>query len=235
MVVPPGKVLDEARAAAQDGEYAVALERYERFFDRALLDQSEDNNYYGVRLSYCLGEWARLGERYGPAKKRLEEKAEEALVAFEATKDAEKFHDFQAISGELGRKDQVLRRFVTYHESMPELAIAAIRFMWDRLVEAREWEICAAHLDDPNSRYNRALEKFDDAMEICQSEPSLGGAEFADQIKGWYVRDFGNLLAVLKNTGQHSLAEQMEQVAIEDMKRRGHTDLVDKARARAAL
>jgi hypothetical protein len=50
MVVPPGEVLDAARAAAKQGDYAVALEKYERFFDRALLDQGEDNNYYGVRL-----------------------------------------------------------------------------------------------------------------------------------------------------------------------------------------
>ena len=50
MVVPPGKVLDEARAAAKQGDYAVALEKYERFFDRALVDQGEDGNYYGVRL-----------------------------------------------------------------------------------------------------------------------------------------------------------------------------------------
>lgn len=235
MVVPPGKVLDEARAAATHGDYAVALERYERFFDRALIDQGEDNNYYGVRLSYCLSEWARLGEKHSPAKKRLEEKAEEALVAFETTEDPEKFHDFQAISGKLGRKDQVLEKFVGYHESRPELASAALRFMWDRLVEARRWDICAAHLDDPELRYKRALGKFDEAMKICRSEPSLGGEEFADQIGSWYVRDVGNLLAVLRNTGQHGLAEHLEHIAIEDMKGRGHPDLVEKARARAAL
>jgi tetratricopeptide (TPR) repeat protein len=194
MVVPPGEVLDAARAAAKQGDYALALEKYERFFDRALLDQGEDNNYYGVRLSYCLSEWARLGNEYCPARKRLEEKAEEALVAFETTSDSEKFHDFQAISGKLGRMDEVLEQFVTYHESRPDLASAALRFMWNRLIEARRWDICAAHLDDPKLRYKRALGKFDEAMEICQGDPSLGGEEFADQIRGWYVRDFGNLL-----------------------------------------
>jgi tetratricopeptide (TPR) repeat protein len=235
MIVPPGKVLDEARAAAKQGDYAVALEKYEHFFDRALLDQGADNNYYGVRLSYCLSEWARLGEKHGPARKRLEEKAAEALVAFETTSDSEKFHDFQAISGQLGRADEVLEQFVTYHESRLDLASAALRFMWDRLVEARRWGICVAHLDDPKLRYKRALGKFDQAMEICQAEPSLGGEEFADQIRGWYVRDFGNLLAVLENTGQHGVAEQLEKIALEDMRQRGQPDLVDKARARAAL
>src|SRR5579871_2693380 len=149
MAVPTGKVLDEARAAAKQGDYAVALEKYEHFFDRALLDQGADNNYYGVRLSYCLSEWARLGEKHGPARKRLEEKAAEALAASDATSDSEKFHDFQAISGQLGRADEVLEQFVTHHESRPDLASAALRFIWDRLIEARRWDICAAHLDDP--------------------------------------------------------------------------------------
>jgi tetratricopeptide (TPR) repeat protein len=231
MVVPPGKVLDEARAAATQGDYAVALERYELFFDRALIDQGEDSNYYGVRLSYCLSEWARLGEKHGPARKRLEEKANEALSAFETTKDSEKFHDFQAISGKLGRKDQVLDQFVKYHESRPELAGAALWFMWDHLVEARRWHICAAHLGDWRARYQRALGKFDQAMEVCNAEPSLGGEEFADQIRGWYVRDVSNLLAVLKNTDQHESAEQLGKTAMDDMQRRGHPELIERARA----
>lgn len=227
--------MDEARAAATQGDYAVALERHERFFDRALIDQGENNNYYGVRLSYCLSEWARLGEKHGPAKKRLEEKADEALTAFEMTKESEKFHDFQAISGKLGRKDQVLDQFVRYHESRPELASAALRFMWDHLVEAQRWQICAAHLGDLKTRYKRAVDKFDQAMEVCIAEPSFGGEEFADRIGGWYVRDVGNLLAVLKNTDQHDLAEELVKVAMDDMLRRGRPELVQRARARAAL
>jgi hypothetical protein len=235
MSVDPGEVLEEARAAAAQGDHAVALERYEHFFDRSLLDQGEGHNYYGVRLSYCLSEWARLGEKYGPAKARLNQKAQEALAAFEETSDAEKFHDYQAISEKLGRKDQVLAQFVKYHESKRNLASVALRFMWDHLVEERRWDICAVHLSDPNSRYQRALEKYDQAMGICRADPSLGGERFENQIKGWYVRDVGNLLAVLKNTGQQDSAEHIEQLALGDMHVRGNTDLVEQARARAAL
>lgn len=235
MVVPPGRVLDEARAAAKQGDYAVALERYERFFDRALIDQGEDNNYYGVRLSYCLSEWARLGEKHGPARARLEEKAVEAIEAFEATKDSEKFHDFQAINSKLDRKDRVFDQFVRYHESRPDLASAALRFMWDDLVEARKWHICAAHLGDSMSRYTRALEKFDQAMEVCNADPLFGGEEFAERIRGWYVHDVGNLLAVLINTDRRESAEQIEKIALLDMTGRGHPELIDKAREHAKL
>lgn len=235
MVVPPGQVLKEARAAAKAGDHALALSSYERFFDRALLDQGEDNNYYGVRLSYCLDEWVRLGERFPAARERLEAKAFEALAAFEGTADSEKFHDFQSIRDHLGLKDSVLSKFVEYHESRPELAEAALRFMWDRLVEAKRWDICAAYLEDHETKYERALYKFDETMNICLADSSPGGEDFARQIKEWYVRDVGNLLGALRNTGKVDAAAQLEAAVAADMKSRGYPELVSQVGERAAL
>jgi hypothetical protein len=235
MVVPPGQVLKEARAAARAGDHALALENYERFFDRALQDQGEDHNYYGVRLSYCLDEWSRLGERYPAARERLEAKAAEALASFEATNDCEKFHDFQSIRDHLGQKGLVLWQFMQYHHSKPELAKLALSFMWNRLVEAKRWDICSAYLGDHESRYKRALYKFDQSMEICSADPLLGGDDFANQIKGWYVRDVGNLLGALKNSGQQEAAARLEAMVASDMQSRGYAELVAQVGEQAAL
>lgn len=235
MVVPPGQVLKEARAAAQAGDYALALENYERFFDRALQDQGEGHNYYGVRLSYCLDEWSRLGEKYPVARERLEAKAAEALASFEATGDREKFHDFQSIRDHLDQKDVVLSQFVQYHHSKPELAQLALSFMWNRVVEAKRWDICAAYLSDYDSQYKRALYKFDQSMEICLADPSLGGDDFANQIKGWYVRDVGNLLGALKNSGQQDAAARLEAAVASDMQSRGYAELGTRVGEQAAL
>jgi hypothetical protein len=235
MVVPPGQVLREARAAAQAGDHALALENYERFFDRALHDQGEDNNYYGVRLSYCLDEWARLGEKYPAARERLEAKATQALASFEATSDREKFHDFQSIRDHLGQEDVVFAQFVQYHHSNPELAKLALSLMWNRLVEAKRWDICSAYLGDYQSKYERALATFDQSMEICLADPSLGGEDFADQIKGWYVRDVGNLLRALKNCGQPHVAARLEATVVSDTQSRGFAELVARVGERAAL
>jgi len=226
MIVPPGQVLKEARAAAKAGNYALALDNYERFFDRALLDQGEDNNYYGVRLSYCLDEWARIGERYPVARERLEAKAIDALVAFEATGSYEKFHDFQSIKDHMGQEEAVLSQFVQYHLTKPELAKIALKLMWNRLVDAKRWDICAVYLDDHESMYKKALHLFDQSMEICLADESLGGDEFAGQIKGWYVRDAGNLLLALKGSGRQDLVVQLAATVLTDMQSRGYAELV---------
>lgn len=235
MIVPPGQVLKEARAAARAGNHALALENYERFFDRALLDQGEDNNYYGVRLSYCLDEWSRLGEKYPVARERLEAKAIEALAAFEASGSYEKFHDFQSIRDHLGQEEMVLSQFAQYHHSKPELATSALNLMWNRLIEAKEWDICSAYLGDYEAKYKRALHKFDQSLKICLADQSLGGDEFADQIKGWYVRDVGNLLCALKNCGRQDAAAQLEATVSTDMQTRGHSELVARVGEQAAL
>ena len=235
LVVSPREVLKNARSAANAGDYQVALANYERFFDHALQDQGPENNFYGVRLSYCLDEWARLGEKYPPARQRLEEKARDALAAFEATRDPERFHDFQSIRDHLGQSDSVLTQFDAYHRSSPDLAGLALRFMWNRLVEARRWDICAGYLADAESKYQTALFKFERSMEVCAEDPSLGGEEFAEQIKGWYVRDVGNLLSALKNSGRADEAARLEAIVTADMQSRGHPDLIFRIADRVVL
>lgn len=235
MIMPPGEILNDARAALKSGNYPLALENYQRFFDRALLDQGDGHNYYGVRLSYCLAEWFHLGENYPPARERLEAKAIEALADFEATGDCEKFHDFQSIRERLGQEDLVLSQFVQYHQSKSDLANSALRFMWNRLVEAKRWDICSTYLTDFESKYEQALSKFDQAMKICQADPSLGGDKFAEQIRGWYVRDVGNLLAALKHSAQQDGAAWLVSSVASDMQSRGFSELVSHVVERAVL
>lgn len=55
----PSSVLDEARELEEQGEYAKALEKYLWFHRHAL---EHDSTAAGVRVSFALGAWARLGE-----------------------------------------------------------------------------------------------------------------------------------------------------------------------------
>lgn len=225
MVVPPRQVLTEARAAAKAGDYALAVDKYELFFDRALLDQSEDENLYGVRLSYCLIEWARVGERFPPARKRLEAKAVEVLAAYEATRDPASFRDYQAILERLGQSDRVMQQFIRYHESNGELARPAMRAMWDRLVEAQRWDLCAAYIGDPEDRYRQALWLFDGLMEMARECPDMGDEMQIDLNKERMVRDVGNLLRALRHTQNNGAADRIEKAMTEDLESRGYPDV----------
>jgi hypothetical protein len=72
-------------------------------------------------------------------------------------------------------------------------------------------------------------------MKICLADSSMGGEDFAGQIKAWYVRDVGNLLGALRNTGKVDAAAQLEAAVAADMKSRGYPELVSQVGERAAL
>ena len=107
--------------------------------------------------------------------------------------------------------------------------------MWNRLVEAKRWDICSRYLDDAEARYKVVLKKFDESIELCITDPSLGGQEFAQQIKRWYVLDAGHLLGALQNTGRLDAASQLAATVASDMKSRGHPELAAQVGERAAL
>lgn len=216
-------ILEEARAAFKEGNYAEALEQYEYFFDHALDD--DPYSLYGVRLSYCLDEWVRLGNRYPLALQRLEQKAGAALALLDQTRNPERFHDFVVICKYLERPEEPIRRFLGYHSLDRELAQSVIRYIWDQLVEEKQWLLCSEYLPLPKNRYDAALAKFDEAMKVCRENPALGGNEFEEQIKGWYVRDVSHMLLVLKNTGRDEEASSMQASVFSDMQARGCAEL----------
>lgn len=224
--------LADARAAFDAEEFSAALRNYEYFFDHAL---EEDESFYGVRLSYCLDEWSRLGSKYPPAQERLQFKAEEAHQLLLSTREPSRFHDYMAICEYLRRGSASIDAFLALHRSDRELAESIVRFIWDELVDSKQWEVCASYLVNPPSDYANALRKFDQSMKICVADPSLGGIEFENQINGWYVRDVANIILVLSNSRRSMEARTIAAVMESDMKKRSRLDLVERINERIAL
>jgi hypothetical protein len=225
--------LEAARDARKKGEYSEALRHYAYFFEHAL--DGDPASLYGVRLSYCLDEWARLGKVYPPALEALNERRKEALRRFEATQEPEDFHDFEVISKYLDVHDEAIDSFMAYHATDRRLAALAVRFVWSKLVARGAWDICGCYIGDPNERYRGALLKFDQAMKVSRENPDFGGADLEKQTKGWYVRDVSELLLVLINTGQAHAGAKFRTQAESDMLRRGYAEVVSEIASQVAL
>src|SRR5687768_13141601 len=210
-----GNALDRAREAYESGDYPAALESYSYFFEHAL--DGDPASFYGVRLSYCLAEWLRLGRKYPPALMALEQRRQESIRRLEATREPEHFHDFECISKHLSVPREAMDRFLAYHRSDPALARTIVRFVWSTLVEAEYWQICNAYLENPSTKYDDALAKLDEATMVARSNPELGGTSFEQQIQGWYVRDVSELVLVLRNCGRLDEAETIQTRAIADL------------------
>ena len=133
MPLPRKGVFDEAREAFRLDNYQEALEHYDYFFDYALAD---DPAFYGVRLSYCLSEWANLAQKYPAAKERLLQKKQAAIKLLEQTRDPERFHDYVSLCRYLKFEHEPGDQFLIYHSSDQDLAQSIVRFIWDDLIAA---------------------------------------------------------------------------------------------------
>lgn len=218
--MPPGDVLKQARAAFVCEDWPLALERYEHFFDHAL--DGDPASYYGVRLSYCLSEWAKLGERFEPARQRLEVRAKQALTEFEWTSKRERFHDFVAISRAIGRDDEGVRIFLGYHTGDIRLARKVGQIVWHRLVELELWDVCSEHLRKPGKRVDLAFEAFDIELdagrEMNLNELSEKGSERR------LIRTLNEVAMVLSRSGRKRDLETIRLRIVKQLERR---DLID--------
>jgi len=229
----PKDALDVARAAFRDGRYPEALSSYEWFFDHALDD--DPAALYGVRLSYCLHEWARLGAKYPPALQRLEERRDQALDAFGSTRDPERFHDFKAICEALDEESKLpVSTFADLHRRDRTLAALVVRFIWHEIVEAKMWDVAGTYVIDYRADYESAIERFAETMAICEESPELGGEEFADQIRGWCIKDLRDLWLVLIHSSRTGEADILRQLAESDARLGNHPTIAERAFAGAA-
>ncbi|MES2069316.1 MAG: hypothetical protein V4488_03135 [Pseudomonadota bacterium] len=213
------RILDQARQAVREQDYALALEHYEWFFDHAL--DEDQASLYGVRLSYCLDEWAQVGEKYAPARARLEQKRAESIQQLELTRQAKKFHDFIALCRYTGMPALPVQQFLEYHRSDRELAREIYTFIREQLMAAGQWEVCGAYIEDADGQYAEALELFDISIAYARKNASLGVDDMEQRIEDMYVNKATYLVTVLSHTRRTEEAQRICERANQDMQQRG--------------
>jgi hypothetical protein len=191
--------LDKAREAVKLKNYANALKIYNNFFEETFKNSAK----YGVRLSYCLSEWAALGEIYPLALRKLENKKDESLLLLEEEREPERFNDYLAICQILKFPKLPLQEFLRLHNSDKELSTQIIRFIWDELIEKKEWEICIEYLENPLKKYEIYLSRFDTIFKKYVHDNSTShDKEIFTRTFNWYIKEITNILLVLKNNNK---------------------------------
>ena len=172
MEIDPSDVLAEARDAYSQNKHQLALEKYQWFYRNAL---KHNEAYYGVRLSYCINEWADLGKIYQPACDALREEFNTSLKVFLQSDSRRAFHEYASIAESLGEEGKVYEQFMLVHESNKELAFQLFRFVYTYCANNNQWELCREYLGDGYKQYSESLDMFDYMLEFAKQE----GREFA--------------------------------------------------------
>jgi hypothetical protein len=157
------------------GRFEEALERMVWFHHNALVHQP---SMAGVRLSFALSDWRRLGDVYPPAHAALVETRDAALrQLFENPGERRHFLDLNGLNRALGEESRTLDAFAQLaalhpeeaknHWSSPESTGAATRLA----LEAKRLDLLRAHGVDLLLEFDRARQQREVVRTVAERNP----------------------------------------------------------------
>lgn len=218
----PSKILAEARNAFKDERYAESLEKYKWFYDNSI---KIDESYYGVRLSYCLGEWAELGMVYPGALTELNKLKESTLEYFEKSQKRRSFHEYSSICEVLNCQKETYDRFLEVREKNKEFSHKLFTFVYEYCASQKMWDLCREYLGNGFSQYKSSLETFDHIMKFADEKGGkLGVSIYKDGIDA-FKREVSWVLDMLAYIDAPEEYNSAISKIESDLKERGYEEL----------
>lgn len=202
----PHEILHEAHADVRQGRYCVALAKYVWFHESAL---TYEESLSGVRLSFALGYWKDLAERYPPAMEALRQARDGAELRFHETGfDYDAFHDFQSLNRFLGEDDRTAVAFKVVDRTSPESASRIYYTAESALIQQGEFALCGKYLE-PETRLGLAILGQQIESRIERKSP-----DFPQTATNRFVNRVSTLIALLVKNGRDDDARWVARTAI---------------------
>lgn len=208
----PEAIRDEAEADIEEGRLDLAAEKYLWYHHNALKYQP---SLGGVRLSYALGDWRDLADKYRPAlqdMRLVRDRAEESLRG--KSGDPSAFHDFVALNDVLKEDGRTIELFKWLDQNDRHLARDVFMVAQDALVAGSEYALCEKYIVGQNSfdsvidYHERTVSRF---TERYEDEPDARIFETFDMM---FARRTSFIVAILVNRDRLSEAEGIAERAL---------------------
>jgi hypothetical protein len=193
------KILDEAEADTSAGRYDNALAKHLWFHENAL---KLDPALSGVRLSFAISDWEKLGAVYPPALEKLKAIRDEAGKAVrESVEYRQAFIDFESFNrdwiGDVNEDNKTKELFIWLDANKPNVATNVYDVAQRVLVAAKEFHLCGKYIN-PDSSYQRILLRYRENMHGDSDEPNLFRRRYQQNYdKNRFEGDVYTLVALL--------------------------------------
>lgn len=204
----PHRILEEAREDARAGRHEAALAKHEWFHREALELRP---SLYGVRLSFALADWMKLGQAHPPALASLKRFRDQALAQVLGGQGGHaEFHDFVSINEVLDDSERTRAAFLRLDQEKPDAVKALYGLAEPALVEAKEYAVCGRYLQPDEDWARLAFTRATEAK--LGLDDSLGPAHagFREQ---WFRHHVALLIALLALNERASDADRIAQKA----------------------
>jgi hypothetical protein len=211
----PRTRLVNARVAVKEGRFAEALREYVWFHNNALKYES---SLGGVRLSYALSDWIRLGKVYPNAIVTLERiRDKKVALLLKGPKLFSLFHDVASINHYLKNEQSTCALFKELDRNCPDFARSCASVALEALVKCGDFILATRYFGDPESallRYSNQLNSRIYDLEI----KSPDDASSVNVYVRMYCSDVQKQVSILRGMGKSDDAEysQLWAVALVD-------------------
>ena len=204
------KYLNDTNNIAAKGNYKEALKRHIWFHNNAL---KYAPSMSGVRLSFALGYWKELGEKYPPAMKALKDirNAKTKLVE-DGKASFEIFHDVSAINRTLDEKDKTFQLFLMVDKKYPAKAKKYWIIVDNDFIDAKRYDIVRKYIKNISERYDR-LKMIYSISSKNFDNPKMGPRykKFCQQS---FVKNVTRLIKVAVALGKEKEAKEIKAKAL---------------------
>jgi tetratricopeptide (TPR) repeat protein len=205
-----GDPLNEARQLASKGKWEESLDKHIWIHNHVL---EERPSYYGVRLSYALSEWVKLGEKYPKALQALTEIRDaktEQLLGSERNRNL--FHDVAAINEALGQSFMTATLFEELDKSSPGFAENVYTLADEALVRERKYDLARKYLGEPLARLKEAHERLNRGLDYAKTSRVEAASRRAHETI--FVGEAVRIIVIVKNTDGIESAKLLQAEAI---------------------
>lgn len=190
----PSTILTEARTDARNKEYETALAKHVWFHENALEIQPAQR---GVRLSFALADWIKLGKKYPPALEKLKKIRDDSTQKVIADDDiGGLFHDIESINDRLDEQQKTVETFKLLEQKQPEKAKKVYGLAQKALVLGKEYKICSKYISFETALSN-IVQRYQDNKKRAEAKGSSWAATYSNFAKKKFTTDSTMIVALL--------------------------------------
>ena len=212
----PQAILREASVDAKAKKYETALAKHIWFHENSLrLNQA----MAGVRLSFALSDWEKLGREFPPALVKLETIRDSLEKRVKKGEDVGSgFHDLVAINRTLNEDSRTAESFKQLDFQNPKAATMAFYFVKPALVKEKAYELYVKYVD---AQLDFLQMKHMYEMNKQMAKNSIFGANMSNHGEKSFRNSSATLVAILAINKRNLEASEIATLAkkeVEDAK-----------------
>lgn len=203
--------LDDIQKLTKDGKYQQALEKHLWFHE----ESKTSKGMGGVRLSFAIGHWVYLGEKYPPALDalvKIRDINRDILLSGKGNFD--NFMETSSINRELDEKNNTYELFLTLDKKYPKQAERYYHVAEALLIEKKEYELCGKYIGDPVFKYEKLRHFRELNLSMARKKPKMNNPEYLKLTDERYIDGVLKLIEVLMAIQKEVEAKEIQKRAM---------------------